>query len=65
MRRGVYGCIVGVEATTKSLRCGKGSGTRIASRWQLGVLVECMSFSSGWVVRAFEWCLGLLLYLKD
>ena len=53
MRRGVKGCI-GVEATTKSLRCGKGSGTRIASRWQLGILVECMSLSRGWVMRALE-----------
>ena len=48
---------IGVEATTtKSLRGGKGSRTGIASRWQIGVLVECMSFSIGWVVRAFGWC---------
>ena len=55
INRVVYGCI-GMEATTKSLRCGKGSGIRIASKWQLGVLVECKVFSSGWVLRAFEWC---------
>ena len=45
-----------MEATTKSLRDGTGSGTRITSRWQLGVLLERMSFSSGWVGWAFEWC---------
>ena len=64
MRRGVYGCI-GVDSTTKSFRCGKGSGTMIASRWQLGVFVKGISFSSGRLARALEWCLGLLLDLVD
>ena len=36
-----------MEDTTNSLRWGEGSGMRIASRWQLGVFVECMKFAYG------------------
>ena len=53
MRRGVEGRIV-VEDTTNNLRWGEGSGMRIASKWQLGVFVECMSVRSGCVESASE-----------
>ena len=39
-------------ATNKCLRRGEGSGMKIASGWQSGVLVENMSLRRGWVVRA-------------
>ena len=43
-----------VEDTTNNLRWGEGSGMRIASKWQLGVFVECMSRRSGCVDSASE-----------
>ena len=49
-----------MEATTNSLRRRKGFGDKVVSRWQLGVLVECMSVSCACVVRAFEWCLEVI-----
>ena len=41
-----------VEDTTNNLRWGEGSGMRISSKWQLGILVECMSLRSGCVEGA-------------
>ena len=49
-----------VEATRKSLRCGAGSGTKMVSRWQLGVVVEYMSFSKGCEERAVECVVGVM-----
>ena len=51
-----------MDATTKSLRCGKGSGMRMGSRWQFGGLVESISGRRGWVVGASEWCSGVIAY---
>lgn len=42
----VHGRMV-VEETSNCLRCGKGSGMRIASGWQLGVFVECRTLIGG------------------
>ena len=50
-----------MEDTTNNLRWGEGSGMRIASKWQLGVFVECMSRRSGCVDSASEWCLVVIL----
>ena len=47
-----------MEATTKSLRWGVGSGMRKGSRWQLGVLVEYMRRRRGWDPGAREWWWG-------
>ena len=53
-----------MEDTTNNLRWGEGSGMRIASKWQLGVFVECMSRRSGCVDSASEWCLVVICYLE-
>ena len=49
-----------MEATTKSLRWGVGSGMRKGSRWQLGVLVEYMRRRRGWDPGAREWWWGVM-----
>lgn len=49
-----------VDVTTKSLRCGEGSGISMGSRWQLGSRVECISLRRGCVFSASEWWVGVI-----